>query len=296
MKVVLSYIYFPMAMGKWFERALKRRDDVELFTVGPYTGSWIPWQGGLDLPLKYVSAPDLPLPYNPLPSLPISFVENHLPWQPDLWLQIDAGWYMRGQPAHGKNVIVGTDPHCLDYSQQRRLADTFYCMQTPYSQPGDKILHYAYDPTVHYEEAQPQNYDVCLIGLLYEGRAKIVSELQKRGLRVHYSIGPVFDEYREIYNQAPIAINWSSQNDLCTRVFEGMAMRRLVVANRVPDQTKLFDGGFDLVEFASLDEAIEKIVYYCEHTTAAKGIATMGQYAVKPHTWDARIEQVLNDL
>lgn len=296
MRVVLSQIFYPMSMGHWLLRALKRRDDVELFTVGPYTGSWIPWQGGLDLPLKYVTAPDLPLPYNPLPGLPIGFVESKLPWQPDLWLQVDAGWYMRGQPTHGKNVIVGTDPHCLDYSQQRRLADTFYCMQTPYAQDGDVWLPYAYDPTVHYKETQPQNYDVCLIGLLYEGRAKIVSELQKRGLRVHYSIGPVFDEYREIYNQATIAINFSSQQDLCTRVFEGMAMKRLMVANRVPDQTKLFNGDFDLVEFTSFDEAVEKIMYYCENTAEAQGIAAMGQEAVKPHTWDARIEKILSNV
>lgn len=297
MKVVLSYIKYPMAMGIWFERALRRRDDIELYTVGPYTGAWIPWQGGMTLPTKYAIPPDLPLPANGgLPVLPMAYVESKLPWQPDLWLQIDAGWFLRGGPEHGKSVIVGTDPHCLNYDQQRQMADTFYCMQSPYMKPGDKWLPYAYDPTVHYPEEQPQSYEVCLIGLLYEGRARLVDELKRRGLRVHYSIGPIFDEYREIYNQAPVAINWSSQNDLCTRVFEGMAMRRAVVANRVPDQEKLFIEGVDLMAFSSLGEAVERVMHLIENPAAAADVAQDGYEAVKPHTWDARVQEILDDV
>ena len=296
-KVVLSYIKYPLAMGSWFERALRRRDDIELSTVGPYTGSWIPWGGGMNLPNKYVNSPDLPLPANgTLPHIPVGFVESKLPWQPDLWLQVDAGWYMRGKPRHGKNVIVGTDPHVLNYDAQRQLADTFYCMQTPYMQPGDKWLPYAYDPTMHYAEPLPHSFDVCLIGLLYQGREQIINRLRESGLSVHYSIGEIFDEYRQLYCQAPIAINWSSQQDLCARVFEGMAMKRLVVTNRVPDIERMFDEDYDLVTFSSLDEAIDKILYYHQNIAEARGIAECGFEAVEQHTWDARIETILNDL
>lgn len=297
MKVVLSYIHYPMAMGKWFERALRRRDDIELFTVGPYTGAWIPWQGGMNLPVKYAIPPNLPLPANGnLPTVPITWVEQQLPWQPDLWLQVDAGWYLRGRPAHGKNVFIGTDPHCLNYDAQRQLADTFYCMQTPYMKAGDEYLPYAYDPTIHYPEEQPQNYDVCLIGLLYQEREMLINELKRKGLRVYYSIGPVFDEYREIYCQASIAINWSSQKDLCARVFEGMAMRRLVVANRVPDMDRLFDEDKDLMAFSSLGEAVEKIMWAMEEKANILTVTEQGYKAVASHTWDARIETILNDL
>lgn len=294
MKVVLSYIHYPMAMGKWFERALRRREDVELFTVGPYTSAWIPWQGGMHLPVKYAIPPKLPLGANGnLPTVPITWVEQQLPWQPDLWLQVDAGWYLRGRPNRGKNVFIGTDPHCLNYDAQRELADTFYCMQTPYMKTGDEYLPYAYDPTIHYPEEQPQNYDVCLIGLLYQEREMLINELKRKGLRVHYLIGPVFDEYREIYCQAPIAINWSSQQDLCARVFEGLAMRRLVVANRVPDQERLFDAN-QLAPFDTLDEAVSWVMFYMENPRARKETTALGYEAVRPHTWDARIETILN--
>ena len=294
MRIVLSYIHFPFAIGCYFKRALERRDDVELFTVGPYTGAWIPWGGGMNLPAKYVTPPNLPLPANgALPVIPIGFVENQLPWQPDLWLQVDAGWHMRGKPQHGKNVFVATDPHVLNYDNQRDLADTFYCMQSPYMKTGDKHLPYAYDPTVHYPESQPVEFDACLVGLLYQERESLINELRARGLNIHYSIGGIYDEYRQLYNRATFALNWSSQQDLCSRVFEGMAMRRVVVTNRVPDLARFFEDGKDYIGFDSVGEAVEKVMHYRDNPD---GVAENGLEVVKPHTWDARIEAIVNDI
>lgn len=297
-RVVLSGLFYPMAILRYYEAALRRRSDVELFTVGPYSGTWIPWAGGMHLPSKYAIQPDLPFSFmGHAPTIPINFVENKLPWRPDLWLQIDAGWYFTGGPKHGKNVIVGTDPHCLDYSYQRgALADTFYCMQECYSKPGDVYLPYAYDPEWHRPEEQPRNYDAVLLGLHYENRDRLVSELRKRGANVLYDLGPVFDERRALECQAPISLAWSSRNDLIARVFEGLGMGRLVVTNRVPDLGRFFQEDTDLIAFSSLGEAVEKIMYYLRSPEEANEIAQAGREAVKPHTWDARIEQVLNDL
>lgn len=296
-KVVLSYIHYPMAIARYFEAALRRRGDVELYTVGPYTGAWIPWAGGMNLPQKYATSPNLPLPMNGTPPvIPISFIERQLPWQPDLWIQVDAGWYLRGRPEHGKNVIIGTDPHVLSYDAQRNLADTFYCMQDCYKKPGDEYLPYAYDPLWHAPEEQDYRYDACLIGLHYETRDHLVRALRQRGLEVYYDIGPVFDEMRALYNQAPMALSWSSRDDLIARVFEGLGMARLVVCNEVPDLPRFFEAGKDLITFRTLGEAVEKIVHYHCHPDEATKIATWGHQTVQPHTWDARIEQVLNDL
>ena len=140
-RVVLTGIYYPMAILRYFEAALKRRGNVSLFTAGPYTGAWIPWNGGMNLPAKYAKAPDFPLPQNAIHApLPIEMVEARLPWDPDLWIQVDAGWFLRGRPKSGKNVIVATDPHVLAYSQQRLLADTFYCMQAVYAEAGELAM------------------------------------------------------------------------------------------------------------------------------------------------------------
>lgn len=295
MKIILSGIYYPMAILRYFEAALKRREDVELFTVGPYTGAWIPWDGGMHLPKKYARQPTLALPL-PRSTIPIEFVERQLPWPPDVWLQIDAGFHFHGRPESGRNIFVGTDPHCLNYDQQRQLADTFYCMQTPYMQDGDEYLPYAYDPIWHAPEGQPQNYDVALIGLHYSNRNQLVDELRRRGLNVYYDLGPCFDEARVIYNQAPIGLNWSSLQDLTARVFELLGMRRLAVVNRVPDLTRFFEDGLDLIGFDTLEEAVKKVIYYVEHPDEAQAIADRGHRMVEAHTWDARIETILGAL
>lgn len=292
MKVVLSGIYYPMAILRYFEAALRRRTDVELFTVGPYTGAGIPWNGGMHLPTKYAQQPDLPLPTGDAP-VPIGYIEQKLPWQADLWLQIDAGFYFRGKPGRGKNVIVATDPHCLNYDKQRQLADTFYCMQTPYMKEGDEYLPYAYDPIWHAPEYQPQNYDVALVGLHYDNRNRLVSALRRKGINVYYDLGPCFDEARAIYNQAPIGLNWSSLQDLTARVFELLGMRRLAIVNRVPDLERFFKSGIDLIAFDTLEQAIELTEYYVHTPDLAAKIAEAGHKTVEVHTWDARIKQIL---
>lgn len=293
-RIVLSYIHYPMAIARYFEAALRRRVDVELYTVGPYTGAWIPWSGGMNLPQKYASPPDLPLPANgALPVVPIAFIERQLPWQPDIWLHIDAGWHLRGRPEHGKNAFVATDPHALNYDAQRELADTFYCMQNYYKEPGDEYLPYAYDPVWHSPLDLPYTHDACLIGLHYEKRDALVKALRQRGLEVYYDLGPVFDEARELYSMAPIALSWSSREDLIARVFEGLGMGRLVITNDVPDLPRFFEAGRDLITFRTLEEAVEKTVFYNCHPNEGAKIAAQGREAVRPHTWDARVAQVL---
>ena len=293
LRVVFSQIFYPMSLGRYMENALKRRDDIELFTVGPYTGAWIPWTGGMELSLKYARPPDLPLPMNGnLPVVPITWVETQLPWKPDLWINVASGWNLLGRPNHGINAFIATDPHAVDYTQQRQLADVFFCMQTPYMKKGDEYLPYAYDPILHTPEDQPRNYDAVLLGIHYEQRTGLVEALRQQGLNVHYGQGPIFEEARVIYNQAPFALAWSSLQDLCARVFEGAAMGRVVVTNRVPDLGKFFDED-DLIAFSSLGEAVEKVLCYHERPDELMAMAERGRRAVEPHTWDARVSQIL---
>jgi hypothetical protein len=293
--VVMSSIWYPMSISRYFEAALRRRDDINLITVGPYTGNMIPWGNWMALPQKYAIPPTITLPIGN-PFVPVSFIENQLPEKPDLWLQIDAGFYFEGRPQNGKNVIVATDPHVLNYDRQRLFADAFYCMQKHYSKPGDEYLPYAYDPIWHAPEDQERRYDVCLLGLHYRNRNLLMSRLVENGVKIHYKLGPCFDEARTIYNQAPIGINWSSKDDLTARVFELLGMRRLAVVNNVPDLSRFFRDGKDLVTFTSLEEATEKILHYLANEDQLQAIADRGHKTVEPHTWDARIDQILEDV
>lgn len=293
--VILSGIFYPLAILRYFEAALKRRLDINLITVGPYTGNMIPWNNWMTLPNKYAIAPTIVLPTGSL-SVPISFVENQLPQTPDLWLQIDAGFHLEDRPKNGKNVIVATDPHVLPYDKQRAYADTFYCMQACYAKEGDEYLPYAYDPIWHAPEEQERLFDVCLLGLHYPQRTALIDRLRQNKVKGYYDLGPCFDEARVIYNQAPIGINWSSKNDLTARVFELLGMQRLAVVNNVPDLPRFFRDGRDLVTFTSLEEAVEKILYYLASEDELQIIADQGHETVRPHTWDNRVDTILEGV
>lgn len=295
-KVALVGIYYPMAMLRYFERALKRRADVELVTVGPYTGSWIPWNGGMNLLPKYDIPPNRPLPrdfihagkVNPQVILSFGGLDDV-----DLWLEVDAGFYLDPRPTNGIVAHVATDPHVLNYDRQRQLADYFFNMQTPYSQPNDIYLPYAYDPTVHYPKEEKIEHDVCMIGLHYPQRNELVNRLVSKNLRVFYSIGQIFDEYREEYNKSWVGINWSSKLDMNARVWELAAMGVLAVENTVPDMRSFFVPGEHYLEFTDVDGAEKQVLRALSDKDMLQEIVDNAHSKVQHHTWDARIQQIL---
>ena len=247
-KVLFLYILYPLAMGTYFRRALQRRADIDLKVVGPYSGAYIPWLGGMNVPVKYAIPGDINLPY------PITYQDMRYDgikrllgdWKPDLVLTADAGIHWHEKPTDGVVAHIATDPHVLDYSLPRSYSDKFFNMQKVYSQPGDIWLPYAYDPTVWYPDDSVvsvgqdatlpvKTYDAALIGMPYQQRVEWVNALRSKGVRVAFENGPIFDEARDFYSKARIGLNWSSLDDLNARVFELMAMGLAPVLNRVTD-------------------------------------------------------------
>lgn len=295
-KVALTGIFYPMAMLRYFERALKRRPDVELVTAGPYTGNWIPWNGGMSLLPKYDKAPDFALPRDFIHANRVSpqiFQADERFADVDLWLEVDAGFYLDPRPETGIVAHVATDPHALNYDRQRQLADYFFNMQTPYSQPSDIYLPYAYDPTVHYPKEETIEHDVCMIGLHYQQRNELVNRLLSKNLRVFYSIGEIFDEYRERYNKSLVGINWSSKLDMNARVWELAAMGVLAVQNTVPDMRSFFVPGDHYLEFTDAVSAEKQVLLALSDKDMMQEIVDRAYSKVQPHTYDARIQQIL---
>lgn len=295
MNIVLSGIYYPVAILRYFEAAIKRNKDLNVFTVGPYTGTWIPWNGGMtvNVPVE-VTSPDLPL--NPKQQeFNIKDIENKLPFEPDLWLQIDAGFSFKGKPSKGKNFVVGTDPHALVYDYVRSISDKFFCMQTPYMKDTDIYLPYAYDPIWHSydKDLESNEYDLVFCGLQYKQRVEIFEYLKLRGYKIINTIGPAYNEAKFLYHKASMSINWSSKLDLTARVFELLGMKRLAIVNRVPDLGKFFTDKKDLVVFETMVQVASKVIYYLENPDKAKEIAENGHETVKEHTWDNRIKSIL---
>lgn len=298
MKVLFLYLAYPLAMGTYFKRALLRRSDVELKVVGPYSGAFIPWLGGMNLPAKYAQPPDIPLPYPPAShGVSYGFVKSKLNgWTPDLVLTADAGIHWDSKPTDGYVAHIATDPHVLNYDLPRSYSDKFFNMQKVYSVPGDTWLPYAYDPTVWYRETNPAEPNIaCLIGMPYPQRIEWVEALRRTGVKVLFENGPVFDEARKLYERATIGLNWSSLLDLNARVFELMGMSLCPVMNRVPDLDTLFQEDKHYLGFSSLTEAVEKVVWARDHPSEATEIAFDANQAVQQHTYDARIEQIFKE-
>jgi hypothetical protein len=293
-RIVLSYLIYPISMATYIRHALERRKDVELFVAGPYFGDWLPWNSGMRLPMKYVQPVDFALP-GQFANPPWEIVKAQLPWKPDLVLQVDAGFHYSNKP-DCLTATVGTDPHVLNYDAPRKYSDRFFCMQQAYSKPGDVWLKYAFDPTVHYPDPlYPEDTDCCLVGLHYENRNIWVQKLRERGHSVIYELGPIFDEYRQLNCRASIGLNWSSLNDVCARVFEIMGMKRIPVINRVPDLEALgFQDGVHYLGFSSMQEAVDKVEWALSHREEALQIARNAYEKVwRDDKWDDRVQLIL---
>jgi Glycosyl transferases group 1 len=299
-KVLLTYIIYPLAMGTYFRKALENREDVDLKVCGPYTGEWIPWGSGMTLPKKYAIPPDVPLPFPPsVGEWNYEVIKPTLDgWVPDLIIQVDAGLHCKYKPQSGYVVTVGTDPHVLNdwYDTPRKYSDKFYSMQLCYAKGGDAYLPYAYSKYDCYpDDSVSKDLDAVLVGNTYAERLVWVDALRKRGIRVAHELGVVFDEARQLYNRGKIGLNWSTLDDLNCRAFELPAMKLCPVMNLVPDIGRFFSQGEDYLGFSNLEEAIERVVWANEHPVQARQIAEHAYQTVLPHTYDARVDQILKE-
>lgn len=303
-RILFLFKAYPFCLANYFRRALERRQDVELYTCGEFFGQWIPWNGGMDISMKYPNHVDLPLPRG-MDRVSWANIKNRLPWKPDLIINVDAGFHLTTKP-DVPYYVVATDPHVLGewYAQVRPLADKFFNMQgTPYIQPGDVWLPYAFDPTVHYPEfPNPRNekmFDACIVGLHYPQRIEWANHLRRAGVKTHMSIGDIYDEYRNMNNRAWIGLNWSSLQDVTARVFEIMAMRLVPVINRLPGLDELgFEDGRHYLGFSNMDEAVEKVLWAKNNPDFSKQIALEAYQFVHNHdmTYDNRIRQILSEF
>lgn len=298
-KILMLSLFYPLAMARYFEKALQNNPNIDLKTTGVFTGSWIPWMYGMNLPEKYAKSPTIPLPFQPnVGTVSYDFVKAQLgDWKPDIVMCVDAGINWTHKPSDGIVVTIGTDPHVLDYDHARRISDKFFNMQLCYSEPKDIYLPYAYSSCDHYKMDCEKDLDAALVGLQYTHvpRVEWINELRKHGVSVFTENGPVFDEYREIMNRARIGLNWSTMNDLNARFFETPAFGLPMVANRVPDAHLFLKEDEEYLAFSNLSEAVEKVLYLKNNPDKAAEIARAGWAKIMPHTYDARIEQVLKE-
>lgn len=295
-RILFAYLAFPFTIANYFRHALEKRPDVELVTVGVYTGDWIPWNGGMRLPARYVKDVDLKLPQS-IKTPSWEMIEKKLEGRFDLVINVDAGFHFSTKP-NIPYAVVATDPHVLDvwYSKVRPITDYFFNTQYSYVKDGDIVLPYACSPDHHFAMSDiKKEYDASLIGLHYDNRTKLVETLRHKGYKVLYEIGAVWDEYRIENNKATIGLNWSSLQDINARTLEMMAMRQVPVINRLPYLEKLgLEENRHYLGFDSVEEAVEKVEWALKNPDQANAIANVAHNLVhEHHTYDLRCEAIL---
>lgn len=275
-KVLQLDLHYPFTLGSYFQKAWRMLPDVELKTCGPYTGTYIPWKGGMHLSPKYDNRPDVlcggasdtsrPVPYQ--------YVRQRLrDWEPDLIVDVSTTSWWSGVPEGDKRFVsIATDPHVLNYDKKREYS-ILYNMQKCYADPYDRYFSYAFCTQTHRQHDVQKTHDAALIGMAYPQRTLWVDELRKRGHSVIFENGPVFEEATELYNHAYFGLSWSSKNDLIARVFEVMAMGLTPIINRVPDLSLHFEEGKHYLGFSNLQEAVEKFEWAKQHPEEAAQIA-----------------------
>lgn len=306
-RIAISGLWYEVCMMRYFlegfQELQKERDDLEIWTCGPFFGNWIPWGGGMTLPQKYVYTPNFPLPKQAAQAfLHPQMIIDGTPKNIDLWLQIDAGWHFSSRPNAKVVGLIETDPHCLkeQYKLPKSYSDITWCMQTPYMENDEIFLPYGVPQKWFYpiENVEIQ-YDACLIGLHYQHRDALIETLKRKGRKVYYNIGKIYDEFASLYSQSTLAISWSSLKDLPVRVFEAMGMAVPLLTNRVPDLEKLFIEGKHYLGFSSLDEAIEQVEWmldYNQENFLEKMRWNSHKEVMAKHLFTHRCQQILDDV
>src|SRR4030067_110003 len=95
MKVLLSYIHFPVSCGRRLKRAFRNLGH-DVFSIGPYTGGYIPWQPNMDSS-KYADVPDIEIIQNRGPKEVERVVSRAVEsFAPDMIVQCDAHFVIDG--------------------------------------------------------------------------------------------------------------------------------------------------------------------------------------------------------
>ncbi len=107
------------------------------------------------------------------------------------------------------------------------------------------------------------------------------------------------EEYGDFLNSGFIVLQHSRWQEITRRVFEGMACGKLVITDKLPDNTHLddlFTEGEDIVYYSSVHECISKINYYLSNEGKQEAIRIANNGYIKVtgnHTQAQRVDELI---
>lgn len=295
MRILVIANHWAVSSARYATAAFERLGH-EVRHVGPAHGRRI-W--GLDLP------PGSEWKVNPPPDMQ---------WE-DMTIVMDTDPAMLefGHNGNSPRVVWTVDNHVRDV--RRPWFDHYFCahrnvsvMAWPDFFLGENGVAMAvavpedmthvpccYDPTMHtpspiaYED---RAYDVAMIGVMYPQRWALVKELRAAGLKVLAGTGLVGTSYRDAYHNARISLCMSSNGDVAQRVFETAAMGCLVISDDCPDFKLLNTWGIQT--FSQGSNVVNLVKSYLADPDNAHRMIENARKWVKPHTWDARAQVIVD--
>lgn len=104
-------------------------------------------------------------------------------------------------------------------------------------------------------------------------------------------------DHSNFLRSGKIVIQNSRYKEITRRIFEGMLAKRLVITDRIDQSTKLnelFIENEDIIYYDTVEEAIDKIKYYCKNDVERNKIALNGwQKVLKNHTQVQRVDTLI---
>lgn len=220
-------------------------------------------------------------------------------WTPDLKIVLDSDPGILNAFHHwtaDAPVVYGVDNHVREY---RRPHLTHYFLAhhdghaQPVRKPDESWLPCGYDPTLHTPSPIPyldRQYDVAMIGVMYNHRRAVLNELRAAGLKVLAGTGLLYEDYVNAYHNARISLCLSFNGDVAQRVFETAAMGNMVISDDCDDYPRLRPRGLHSAPQRFLVDRVRMFVADAIH---AQDCITESLEWVKIHTWDNRASQII---
>jgi len=190
-------------------------------------------------------------------------------------------------------VDLGDEPQTKQFNKERsKNADV---VLTPdrdcfnyYKSKGYNVIHTGHwaDMNVFYPEKKYEEiYDVASSMLGNRGPT-VDYVIKKMGNKFINKTGLTGEENAKLYNSSKIVFQNARFNEITRRIFEGMATKKLVITNTLPESKRLdlfFEEDKEIILYSNKREAVKKMNYYLKNEEKRIEIATNGYNKVKKH-------------
>lgn len=175
-------------------------------------------------------------------------------------------------------------------------------------------LPHAAEPLAYPHFEILKKYDICFIGHMQEyhkgnginvARIDALDYMLRKFPNFYYgSRHPawpdknIFEDAAKKFCQSRIVFNISIGNDTNMRFFETLVTGSFLLTNKIPELKNVeaygFKDGTHYVSYNSLEDAVEKAMYYLKNEDEREAIAKAGyEQALKTGTYQSRIDEVL---